>query len=221
MSAGGKRSQTWRPVRGDASWERLRQAVIDLVLERGYHGFEIESALQRANFDAKQFDRMFDGKDDCCLRVYEANMADFDAPVLAAYDEGDCWRDGLRRAAYTAARYLNEHPREVIYGEIQMREGSEMAQAVRDSYLHRMVDLIDGGRQELDDPASLSRGAAEAVCGSIYAYLVRAARSGAGTDSLEDVVREMLYIGFRPYLGHAVACAERDTLPVDSVDQHG
>jgi AcrR family transcriptional regulator len=213
MALGARRASTWQPTQGDASWERLRQAVIDIVLAEGYDGLEVEAALRQAGFDRDEFDRRFEGKDDCCLKVYEANMADFDRLVFGAYEEHDAWRDGLRAAAYAAAGYLRTHPREVVYGEIQMREGSEMAQAIRDAYLQRIVDLIDAGRQELDDPGALGRSVAESVCGSVYGYLVRELQSGAGTRSAEDLVPELMYIAVRPYLGHEAARAELEMPP--------
>jgi hypothetical protein len=135
-------------------------------------------------------------------------MADFDGAVFGAYEEQDCWRDGLRAAAYAAAGYLREHPREVVYGELQMREGSDMAQALRDNYLQRIVDMVDEGRGELDNPDSIGRGVAEGVCGSVYGYLMRELQSGAGTRSAEDMVPELMYIAVRPYLGPEVALEE-------------
>jgi AcrR family transcriptional regulator len=197
---------------GDASWERLRQTVIDQVLERGYAAFDVDVALERAGFERAEFERRFSGKEDCCIKVYEANIADFDRLVFAAYAEHDTWRDGLRAAAYAAARYLREHPREVLFGEIQMREGGEMAQARRDAYLQRIVDLIDAGRQELDDPDAVGRGVAEGVLGSVYGYLVKELQSGMGTRSAEGFVPGLMYIAVRPYLGHEAA-REELTIP--------
>jgi AcrR family transcriptional regulator len=191
-----------------AEWERLRETVVDLVLEEGYEDFDVERACERSEFARDDFDRLFDGKDDCLLRVYEANMADFDAAVFGAYEKQESWRSGLRAAAYAGARYLREHPREVIYGELQMREGSDMAQALRDNYLQRIVDMVDEGRGELDNPDSIGRGVAEGVCGSVYGYLVRELQSGAGTRSAEDMVPELMYIAVRPYLGPDVASEE-------------
>lgn len=200
----------WRPEAGAASWGRLRQAVIDEVLEHGYEGLEIDRAVARAGLDRGDFERLFEGKEDCCLRVYEANMADFDGLVFGAYEAEGTWRDGLRSAAYAAARYLRDHPREVVFGEIQMREGGEMAQALRDNYLQRIVDLIDAGRHEMDNPEELGRGVAEGVCGSIYNFLIRELQAEGGVLSPEDLIPDLMYIAVRPYLGHDAAQEELD-----------
>lgn len=219
--AGRERHARWRPDPGDPSWERLRSAVIDAVLQHGYEGMDIDAVVAESGFPRAEFERCFGGKEECCLRVYEANMADFDRLVFGAYERQGSWRDGLRAAAYAAAGYLREHPREVVFGEMQMRAGGEMAQALRDVYLQRIVDLIDTGRLELDDPERLSRGVAEAVCGAVYEYLLRELQSGAGTRSAEDLVPQLMYIALRPYLGHEVAREELERTPPRVGAGHG
>ena len=208
MSVGASRARTWRPRPAGAEWERLRKAVVDLVLEMGYDDFDVDRACEISGFDRGDFDRLFEGKDDCLIRVYEANMADFDATVFAAYEVQASWRDGLRAAAYAAARHLRAHPRELVFGEFQMRVGSDMAQALRDNYLQRIVDMVDEGRGELDNPDSIGRGVAEGVCGSFIGFLMRELQSRGGPRSAEDMIPEMMYIAVRPYLGPKVALEE-------------
>jgi len=196
-----------RPEEGEA-WARIREAVVDLVIESGYASLELEAIAARAGVEPAELERRFAGKEECCLQVYEANIADFDQLVVGAYLRHERWRDALRAAAYAAATYLRDHPREVQYGEIQMREGGEMAQARRDAYLRRIIDLIDAGRGELDDPDSLNRGVAEGALGAVYGYLLKELQRGSGTRSAVDMVPELMYIAVRPYLGHEAAREE-------------
>lgn len=210
-----------RPPAGGATWERMREAAIDLVIERGYAALEVEAVVARAGVAPADFERHFAGKEDCCLQVYEANIADFDRLVVGAYLRHDQWRDALRAAAYAAAGYLRDHPREVQFGEIQMREGGEMAQARRDAYLHRIIDLIDAGRGELDDPDSLNRAAAEGALGAVYGYLLKELQAGSGTRSATEFVPQLMYIAVRPYLGHEAAREELTIPPPAQEDGHG
>jgi AcrR family transcriptional regulator len=199
------------PLAGPASdrtWERIRRAVVDLVVERGYAGTTVEAIVERAGVERAEFDRRFAGKDDCCLRAYEAQLADIDRRVVGAFLSHEAWRDQLRAAAYAAAGYVSDHPREVLFGEIQMREGAEMAQARRDAYLQRLVDLVDAGRAELDDPDSLSRGVAERALGAVYSVLLRRLQGGQGTRAARSTVPELMYIVVRPYVGHEAALEE-------------
>jgi AcrR family transcriptional regulator len=193
---------------GDETWECIRRAIIDLVVEGGYPETTIEAVVVRAGVKRADFERRFADKGDCCLRVYEAQLADLDRLVVGAYLSHEAWRDRLRAAAYAAASYASDHPREVVFGEIQMREGSEMVQACRDAYLQRMVDLVDAGRAELDDPDSLGRVAAEQALGATYTLLLKRLQEERGTRAIREIVPELMYVAVRPYVGHEVAREE-------------
>jgi AcrR family transcriptional regulator len=193
---------------GDETWQRIRAAAIDLLVERGYTQTTIEAIVDRAGVERADFDRRFAGKDDCCLRVYEAQLADIDRLVIGAYLSREAWRDRLRAAAYAAADYVRAHPQEVLFGEIQMREATEMAQARRDAYLQRLVDLVDAGRTELDDPDSVSRGLAERALGAVYTLMLKRLQEDRGTRAARDMVPELMYVAVRPYVGHEAALEE-------------
>lgn len=188
--------------------ERVRRAVVDLVVERGYAATTVEAIIERAGVERAAFERRFAGKDDCCLRIYEAQLAEIDRRVVGAYLSRDAWRDRLRAAAYAAAGYVRDHPREVLFGEIQMREGAELAQARRDAYLQRLVDLVDAGRAELDDPGALSRGVAERALGAVYTLMLKRLQEGQGTSAARSTVPELMYVAVRPYVGHEAALEE-------------
>jgi AcrR family transcriptional regulator len=193
---------------GDRTWERIRRTVVDLVVERGYAETTIEAIVEHAGVTRAEFERRFAGKDDCCLRVYEAALADFDRPVVGAYLSQEAWRDRLRAAAYAAADYLSRHPREVLFGEIQMREGTDVAQARRDAYLQRLVGLVDAGRAELEDPDSVSRSVAESTLGAAYGALLNQLQRGRGIHVARSIVPELMFVAVSPYLGHAAALEE-------------
>jgi AcrR family transcriptional regulator len=201
--------------RSDPSPERarIRAAMIDLVLEQGYEATDLEAVCARAGVDRAAFQRHFDDFDDCYMQLYQEHTAEFNLRVFGAFEAEDQWRDGLRACAYAAARYLRDHPREVQFGVVQMFGAGPMAQAHRESHLHQIVDLIDQGRKELDDPDSMSRSVAEGVLGSIYGQLVKQLEAGAGTRTAESYVPGLMYIAVRPYLGHEIAREELSIPP--------
>ena len=196
--------------------EALCEAMIDIVIERGNDGATAEAAAERAGLDREAFDRHFSGPEDCILQAYWKHTDEFTERVEGAFEAESAWRDSLRAAAYTAARYIRENPRIVEFGTLQMFQAGPMAQAQRESHLHRMVDLIDAGRQELDDPDSVGRGVAEGVFGSIYTYLVKEVQAGRGTKSAEDFVPQLMYIAVRPYLGQEAAHEELSIPPPEA-----
>jgi AcrR family transcriptional regulator len=192
--------------------ERLRVALVDEVVELGYEGATIDGVVARAEVEPDEFERHFTDLEACMLHVYWHHTDDFTDRVRRAFDSEEIWRDSLRAAAYEAARYIRDHPKVVDFGTIQMFKAGLMAQAQRASHLQMMVEMIDGGRRELDDPSSMSRSAAEGVFGSIYESLVKQQQAGKGTRSAMDFVPEMMYIAVRPYCGHDAA-REELTIP--------
>jgi AcrR family transcriptional regulator len=192
----------------DGTWEQIRQAAIDLVIARGYHGFEIDHLCARAGVSRADFDARFADLGECLDRTYEANIAEFDQATVGPYLEAPTWREGIRAAAYGSAVYLTGHRRERIYGERRKREGGAVEQAAREVYLERIVDLIDAGRFEAKNPEALGRATAEAILGSIYELVLkRLDRPGKDGPGLE-IVPELMYIAVRPYLGHEAALEE-------------
>jgi hypothetical protein len=147
------------------------------------------------------------------MDAYAHHTADFDTRLQAAYMRGRDWRESLRGAAYASAFYIRDNPRVVRFGTLILFQAGAMAQAERDRHLHRLVDLIDAGRQELDDPSALDRGVAEGIFGSIYETVVREQQRKASTASAVEAVPQMMYIAVRPYLGHEAAREELQIPP--------
>jgi AcrR family transcriptional regulator len=192
--------------------ERLREAVLDLVGSHGLDETSVAMILDRAGVDRAAFEREFGDKEGCVLQIYTETNDRFLREVFAAFETGGSWRDSLRAAAYTAARFLRDHPREVRLNVIQILSAGDMALAERDRYHQLLVSLVDAGRQELDDPDSVPRSVAEGVVGSIQALMVREVGARGGAAAALDFVPELMYLAVRPYLGHEVA-REELTIP--------
>ena len=187
---------------------RLREAMIELALERGLDGVDAELLCARAGVEPTAFFRTFDGVGDCALRVYLANIAEFDRNVFAAVDATEGWPARLRVAAYAAARHVRDRPHSTRFDMLAMLTAGDLAQAHRDRYVRRLIDLIDEGRRQPGAPAGLGRATAEGVFGSIYQLLARALQGGRDLGPPEDLVPQLMYIAVRPYLGEEAALEE-------------
>lgn len=193
--------------------ERICEVTRELVVERGHEGLSTEDVIERASIRRSDFDRLFASREELYVALFEKLADEFEVEVVEAFQAHDAWRDGLRACAYAAARWLRDHPREIGFGVFQMFAAGDLAQVHRENQLQRMVDLVDLGRRELDDPDSMGRGVAEGVIGSIYGLLVKELQSGEGVAAAEAYVPEMMYIAVRPYLGHDVAREELSIPP--------
>jgi AcrR family transcriptional regulator len=191
-----------------SSRERLAVAVVDEVLERGYEATTIEAVIERAGVKRVDFDRNFAGKEACVLNVVDDGIERFRVAVLSAYEQHEVWRDGLRAAAYAAARWVRENPRYILFSTIMMNPATDLARTHRDMALQEFARIVDDGRRELADPNSISPDTAITVIGSIYERLSKELSRNRGTSRAESVVPELMYIAVRPYLGHEVAREE-------------
>jgi AcrR family transcriptional regulator len=192
---------------------RIREAMLDEVVANGYEGASLERVLERAGLDREAFERRFAGFDDCYMQLFDDFTAEFDRASFGAYEstEGP-WRDRLRAAAYGAARYIRDHPREAAFSSTLMFAAGDYAQARRERHLRRLAAMIDAGREELEDPAALSPAIAEAALGSIYALCTKRLAAGEA-DSIEALVPELMYVAVRPYLGERLAREELSVPP--------
>lgn len=200
-----------------AERQRIGEAMLELVAERGYSATTVNQVLKCAGVGRATFKRHFTGKRDCFLQAYEEISERFGEQVFAAFESEEEWRDGLRAAAYAAARWIEGHPREARYWVLEMVAAGEFAQARREATLHRFVDLIDSGRELLEKPDSVSRAMAEGVVGGIVGMLTKNLRRGVRARP-EDLVPDLMFMAVRPYLGHATALEELRIPPPSEAD---
>jgi AcrR family transcriptional regulator len=193
--------------------KQVREALLDLVDERGYENVSVADVVERAGVEQEDFDHLFADKEELCVAVFDEVAAMAQGEVLAAFESGEGWRESLRASAYAMVRFMRDHPREVGYGALHVLAAGDLAQVHREQQLQQWVDLIDLGRQELEDPDSMGRGVAEGVLGAINALLVKELEKGQGTTGLEQFVPELMYVAVRPYLGHEIAKEELEIPP--------
>jgi AcrR family transcriptional regulator len=203
-----------RPDAADslAARERIKDAIVDLVLERGYEQVGVGELLARAEVDQAAFERHFADKQACFLWAFDHEVERLHTALFGTYEEHDNWRDGIRATAYAFARFVREDPRFIRYMTIAMSE-RDMAQVHRDRAMQAYVELVDRGRQELEDPDSVGRSAAETTIGSIFSVVRTKAAAGELGGNLIELVPSLMYILVRPYLGEAVAREELSITP--------
>ncbi len=191
--------------------------MLEVVLEKGYRDTTLEIVLARAGCSEKEFERNFVDLEDCAAQMFAGYAEDFNRSVDAAYAAHDSWRDALRAAAYACLSFQQEHPREVRFGAFEMLWAGDMARVQLDKAYARFTDLVDAGRQELDDPDSVPRSTAEGVIGSIVMVLTRWLKEGGGTEGADNFpttyVQQVMYLAVLPYLGQEAAEEEMQIPP--------
>jgi AcrR family transcriptional regulator len=184
------------------------ETLLDLALDCGIDRLSAARVAELTGMQEAEFERRFGSLENCYLELFEEVWSSFEAAIMSAYESRSEWRDQMRAAAYAAARWLRDHPRQVRFAAIEMLTAGPMAQAVRERHLEGMVDLIDRGRRCLPDSNAVGREVAIMVMGAVQGLLLKELRQGRGTADAEAAVPQLMYMAVRPYLGEDAAREE-------------
>ncbi|HEX7059289.1 MAG TPA: hypothetical protein VF176_05500 [Solirubrobacterales bacterium] len=141
------------------------------------------------------------------LAAYDEIAAEFCGRVRAAWEGPVSWHDRIWAAGWAAMRFLQEDPPRARFFVVDVNGAGSRAQAHRDRLLQGLADLLDGGREELEDPRTVSRCTAEIAAGAIYGTILTKVKGGC-LERREDFLSELVYMAVLPYLGARAAEGE-------------
>lgn len=126
----------------------------------------------------------------------------------SAYDGHARWRDGLRAAGYAAMDWLGADPARSKFFLVEVMSGGEMVRARRDWMMNEFIDMLDGGRREMENPDSLSRLTAEALTGAVYDNAISSIRLRESRAQARERVKSVMAIAVLPYCGPEASLEE-------------
>jgi len=197
----------------DPARQRIVAATVFLVGTRGYESTSIELVCEQARTRRSHFDRCFAGMEDCFLTVHDEVSAELCERVEASHAGAGSWHDRVWAVGWAAMRFLGEDPTRARFLVVEVNGTGSGALARRDRILQGIAGILDGGREELEAPGSVSRCTAEIVAGAIYGTVLGKIESGC-LERGEDFLPELVYMAVMPYLGSRAA---EDELLVQSL----
>lgn len=189
-----------------AARERCKEAMLELVISRGYEATTTEEVCELAGVGRAEFDRYFASKEECAIAVFDHFQADFETKVMAAYGSEESWPDNLRAAAYAIADWSAANPRGMRFGTVEMLWISEAAQARRLHGFETFLGMIEAGREVAPDPEAVPPHTAGRLMGSVAEILTRRVQ-GKGFDA-RAFVPELMSLIVGAYLGEEAAARE-------------
>lgn len=186
---------------------RLREALLDLCVERGYLDLRLEDLLARAAVDPDAFHRRYADLDACFTAVLGHAYAEFFERAQEAVAGQAGWRDRMRATAYALLRFLRTDERVARLAAVEAQHAGEGAQRLFLDTFNRLVDLIDEGSAEASGPDSPSRATALGVGGVVFARIQEAVAEGE-LGLGEEEIPELMYAAVFPYLGAEAADEE-------------
>jgi len=197
----------------DPARQRIVAATVFLIGARGFESVSVELICEQARTRRSHFERCFAGIEDCFLAVHDEVSAELCERVDASLAGADSWHDRVWAAGWAAMRFFGEDPTRARFLVAEVNGCGNGAQARRDRILHGIADVLDGGREQLEESGTVSRCTAEIVAGAIYGTVLAKVESGC-LERGEDFLPELVYMAVMPYLGSRAA---EDELLVQSL----
>jgi AcrR family transcriptional regulator len=199
------------PEPSEEEARRLREALLDLCVERGYADLRLEDLLERSGVGEAEFSRRYADLDACFAAVLGQVYAEFFARAQDAVSGQSGWRDRMRVTAYALLRFLRADERVARLAAVEVQAAGEGAQRLFLETFNRLVDLIDEGSAEASGPESPSRATALGVGGVVFARIQEAVAEGE-LGLGEEEIPDLMYAAVFPYLG-AEAAEEELQIP--------
>ncbi len=204
----------------DANRERIRRALVEVVAELGYVETTLVAVLERAGVDRDGFEQSYVDLDACFVEVWERHTREFLECTGSAYAAADSWREGMRAAAWSYCRFLQDD-RERARFLIELSFANELVQASRDFVMSSYAELVHLGRLEREEVADLPRERAEGIVGAIWERIATYVLADE-FDAFPAQVPQLMYLMVLPYLGPEAAREELRRGPADIASfEHG
>jgi AcrR family transcriptional regulator len=215
--AGNRKRERWRPPRGRhrlppeviarSQRERLLEAAVRVVAEKGYGATTVADLTREAGISRTTFYEMFDDKETCFLAAYDTVVEALVRRIAAAYEAQEGWPQRVRAGLAALLEALAEEPEIARLALVDAGAAGPAAQRRYRAALQRLTPFFDEGRDFAPGgrnlPPNTSRMAIGAVAGLISDEL-----AAGRTDELPSLLSDVLFATLVPYIGPAAATRE-------------
>ena len=188
---------------------RIHQAMIEVVSERGYPDTRVVDVISVAGVSRKTFYELFSSKEDCFLAAYDVLLGNLLGDTAGGFESnpGAPWAERMAAALGALLRHLAEHPDEARFAIVEVLAAGPKALARRDAALRQFSGFLDAGRAETS--VELPGITALSIAGGINELLYSEILHGASA-RLPSRLPDLMFWITLPFLGAEGATAERE-----------
>ncbi len=188
---------------------RIHQAMIEVVSERGYPETRVVDVIGMAGVSRKTFYELFDSKEDCFLATYDVLLGNLLSDTANGFESkpGAPWAERIGAGLGALLEHLAEHPDEGRFAIVEVLAAGPKALARRDAALRQFTGFIESGRSETS--VELPGITALSIAGGINELLYSEILHGAAARLPSRLPDLMFWIAL-PFLGSDGAAAERE-----------
>jgi AcrR family transcriptional regulator len=215
--AEGEKRERWRPPRGRhrlppeviarSQRERLLEAAVRVVAEKGYAATTVAHLTREAGISRTTFYAMFEDKEACFLAAYDGIADALVRRIAKAYEAEERWPQRARAGLAALLEALAGEPAIARLALVDVGAAGPAAQRRYRAALQRLTPLFEEGRDFAPGgrrlPANTSRMAIGAVAGLISDEL-----AAGRAEHLPSLLSDLLFATLVPYIGPAAAARE-------------
>lgn len=215
------RGERWRPPRGRhrlppevvsrSQRERLLEAAVRVVAEKGYGPMTISDLTKEAGVSRTTFYELFEDKEACFLAAYDNAVEMLVRRVIKAYESEQAWPERASAGLTALLEMLAEEPALARLSLVDIGRAGPAAQRRYRNAIQRLTPLFDDGRDFASNgrnlPANTSRMAIGGVTGLISDELV-----DGRAEELPGLLSDVLFATLVPYIGPDAAAREVERL---------
>jgi AcrR family transcriptional regulator len=188
---------------------RIHQAMIDVVSERGYPETRVVDVIGVAGVSRKTFYELFDSKEDCFLAAYDMLLENLLGEAGDAFEAkpGAPWAERVGAALEALLEHLAEHPAQARFAIVEVLAAGPKALARRDAALRQFTGFLEPGRSEtsVELPGITSLSIAGGINELLYSEILHGA-----VGRLPSRLPDLMFWVTLPFLGAEGAAAERE-----------
>lgn len=211
----------WRPPRGRhrlppevivrSQRDRLLEAAIRVVADKGYAAMTIADLTKQAGVSRTTFYELFEDKEACFLAAYDNAVDALVRRVVRAYEGERRWPERAAAGLATLLEALAEEPALARLSLVEIDNAGPAAQRRYRAATQRLTPLFEEGRDFAEGgrglPANTSRMAIGGVTGLLSDELV-----AGRAEQLPDLLSDVLFATLVPYIGPDAAAREVERL---------
>jgi AcrR family transcriptional regulator len=217
-AGGGDR---WRPPRGRhrlpaevvarSQRDRLLEAAVRVVAEKGYGAMTIGDLTKEAGVSRTTFYELFEDKEQCFLMAYDNAVDVLVRRVVAAYESAGDWPERAAAGLAALLEALAEEPALARLSLVDIGRAGPAAQRRYRAAVQRLTPLFDEGRDYAPSgrslPANTSRMAIGGVSGLISDEII-----AGRAEQLPSLLSDVFFATLMPYIGPDAAAREVERL---------
>lgn len=183
--------------------ERIVNATIAAVTEKGFAGTTLDDVAERARISLSTFYEHFDSKEDAFGAALYASRARMLGYGMPTYRRADSWPEGIRALTEFSLDYLASEPQFALLVSRDVYAAGPRTLEQLDQALRSSQSFIDSGVAEYaPEMPPIWR---EAITAALYAMLGRRVQH-EGPETLPEMAPLATYMALAPFIGPLAAC---------------